>query len=565
MNNAVNTTRSLDDIFKPTGTVSKMSPDVNMKLDSIFNNTKPATPAPTSSGDKRGLLEKIGEFATEKIAKPLAQGEINTVKALKTRGENLYKDTIKASSEDKGNVLEKGLGAISYGAKTGISAIAGGIGDIFTHMTSPFIPQEVKDKGKAFIQDVVTKYNTRPDEKTDPDGAKQYDKVHEMIGGISSWLDTHPITKDAIKTGTEIASLGAGKEAEAAITPLIKEGTETAGNLIKEGVGNVKGNVDDLTNVIKEQVEQRKNVKFDKATDVITEGAKITPEKAQTAAWEDVQPKLTPNTKEAYAREGNVTEQGMFSKAKITPSDADKSIVDAHTRLYQEGKITEKMPYEQKMDVVDREAAKLHSQQKDFLAKNDKAVNLRVRKTLPGEKGGLFDNLDDISTKNTVPFSRDVTAKGAYDSAMDIFKSKLESGGSAGATKGATTLTKVDEALTSFDNEMEKFGAWEREATGELSEVDKARIQAIRDIHNTARNYIADNLPPNSPWKSIRLEESNMYRIADRMAPKLSSTLGQNKVTQFFKDHPALKRGMLWSAGVVGAGGLAGVGLHAAF
>ena len=215
------------------------------------------------------------------------------------------------------------------------------------------------------------------------------------------------------------------------------------------------------------------------------------------------------------------------------------------------------MPIDQKLDVVGQEAAKLHADQTNFLQDHNIAVPLQDTK---GDTG-IMTALQSNAGRSKLVFAKDPAASGAYDSALDVFKSNLKTGNAVSATGGKanTTLAGINEALTSFDKEMEKFGAWDRAQTGELTDTDKARIAAIRDIHTTARDYIDAHLPPNSPWKSIRANESNLYEAATRMSPKLGNTVGQSKFSQFFKDRPVLKRALLWTMyGAVAAGGYGG-------
>lgn len=290
------------------------------------------------------------------------------------------------------------------------------------------------------------------------------------------------------------------------------------------------------------------------ATAVEPRGSSVSPERAQSLAWQDIQPKATPTVRGAYgAKSSNVSSQGLLSKAKLNPTEADKQLIDSHAQLYQDGTIKPGMQWKDKMSAVEQKAAQLNDQQKGFLADNDVAVNPK----------GLDDALSSKASKSTTIFGRDATAKGAYDSAIDLFNSLYETGNRIGAQKGATTLKSLDGALTEFDSHMDKFGAWERDSTGNMTDTDKARTMAIRDVHDTVRDFISDNLPKNSPWKAIRTEESNMYRIADRMRPKLGDTVGKNGIGSFLAAHPVLRKGIARGAGMIGLGALGAEGVRA--
>lgn len=290
------------------------------------------------------------------------------------------------------------------------------------------------------------------------------------------------------------------------------------------------------TELTKEGIDKYKKAKFEKTVDVNKTQTNITPEKATEMAWEDIQPKASAGTKKAYAAKGAVSEQGLLKKSKLLPTEADKPMLDTVQQMYQKGELKTGMSSKEKFSAIEQKAKQINSQQKNYLFENNKRVNAEP----------LMENLNLASKENTIPFSKDVAAKGAYDSAIDTFKSKLGD--------GDVTLTKLDDALTKFDNEMDKFGAWEREATGELTDVDKARIGAIRDIHTSVRDFIADEV--GGPWKALRQQESNLYQVAKRMANgQLASTIGKSKISQSLGEHPLIRKG-LWWAGMGAAGGM---------
>lgn len=363
---------------------------------------------------------------------------------------------------------------------------------------------------------------------------------------------------------TSAASAVAGKILEVgfhAATPYIvdvlaKFGTPAIEALQRQLPDYAKPALDKIITAGKEYLSKEANIKFEAQTNLVPEGGKLDITKARDAAWQDIQPKTTSSVKTAYGAEGAVSKQGLFSKAEITPTNADSRVIDTLQPLYENGRISPTMPIKNKMEVIDQEAARLHADQKEFLYQHDIAVPLEKSSV----EAGLFPTLANKSERSKLIFSKDPAAAGAYDSAIAVFKRCLVTGKGASTTKGATTLTKIDDALTAFDKEMEQFGAWDRLKTGQLTETDKARIAAIRDIHTITRDYIADHLPKNSPWKSIRLNESNMYEAAGRMAPNLGDTVGESQWSQFWKDHPTLKQGALWTIGLTGAGAAGATG-----
>lgn len=357
------------------------------------------------------------------------------------------------------------------------------------------------------------------------------EKIGELTGitdipAVQKWAMAHPNAADDFTRILNLATAGAEKGKIEPGTALERTGTQVK-SMVDTGVKTVENMRRDIA-----------ANKFNKATELAKEPVSIAPEKIQQVAWEDIQPKTTAGTKRAYgSKSANVTEQGLFKGAKILPTEADKPVLDTYQKLYQDGSITTKMSPKEKLGAVEQKASQLHQQQKGFLADNDKVVDPNI---------GLFDKLKIASKENTIPFSKDAAAKGAYDSAIETFTSKIGD--------GPVTLTKIDDALTKFDDTMDKFGAWERELGGELTDTDKARIGAIRDVHTIARDYIAEQLPPNSPWKAIRAEESNLYRAGKGLTTRLSDTVGKGRIAQYMSDHPLVRRGLIWSGyGALGA------------
>ncbi len=376
------------------------------------------------------------------------------------------------------------------------------------------------------------------------------DKVVAAKQAFDAAIQAHPDVQKALKAFGDaftIASTAVAPEAGKAIDA----SAQGAKGSIEAGVNSVKGSMptpDEQAAYYKGQVPPAKAVP--EVDTLNRESGQVTPEAAQASAWKDIQPKATPTTKLAYAKAGNTTEQSMFKAGELKPSDADKKLLDSYGKMYEDGTVKDGMTPNEKQAAVQQKAAQLHGQQKDFLAKNDKAV------VLADKKGGtgVFDALDKTTKKSSMPFAKDASAKGAYDSAIYTFKSNLDTAKSAGTIKGATTLSKLDAALTTFDQQMDKFGAWGKTKTGEMTDTAMARQQAIRDIHQTVRDYISNNLPKNSPWRAIRAEESNMYELSDRIAQRTADTVGQSKATQLIKEHPVIKTG-------IKAAGL-GAGLH---
>lgn len=363
--------------------------------------------------------------------------------------------------------------------------------------------------------------------------------IGDAVNAVSDKISDIPAVQ-------KFANTDAGKTTER-VAGDVANASAIAGTVagIGEGIPKVTGAIRDIASDIKTGMTPKVPEPIDT---LARETGQVTPDNARSSAWKDIQPKQTPTTKLAYAKQGNTTAQGAFTKGDITPSSADAKLLNDYEQLYQDGTVKDSMTPNEKQTAVQQRAQQLHGQQKDFLATHDKAVSLSDSKG----KAGLFDQLDSTAKKSSMPFSKDASAKGAYDSVVDTFKSLLKTGKSAGTVEGASTLSKIDEALTSLDSEMEKFGAWGKTKTGEITDTAMARQQAIRDIHTQVRDYIASQLPKNSPWTSIRSQESNMYQISDRLAQRVADTIGSSKVGQTIKNSPMIKAGI--KAAGLGAG-----------
>ena len=536
-----------------SGQHDALAKSLGIDLTPIKQSSLGTAPAPVAkdagyNGLRDPAAEKafgdLGAATTKNVAVPLAKGIVNTGAALQKRIGGAFDTAIQQGAQDANKpILDKAVGLTRTVAHGLIDVLVGGTGDIISNMVSPFIPQNVKDVyGEATAQAIA---DTK-DVLNKPENAQ----VKNVITSLVEKVKQNPELTQSFGDAINVALMALGGKGVGATK-------DTTGGLINTGADLIKNTVTKVGQKVENAVTNVKDnlaTKFvapteDIAGTLIKEGGQITPEKAVTSAWKDIQPKSTTGTDLAYAKGGNVTEQGMFSKAKATPSPADAKLIENQSKLYENGTLKESMSPNEKQAVVNQRASQLNQQQKEFLATNDKAVVLSDK-----TGSGIMDKLYSVAKESSLPFSKDVTSKGAYDSAIETFQTYLKSGKSAGATKGATTLSEIDAAITKFDKTMENFGAWEKTKTGDLADSAKARLQAIRDIHTTARDFIAENLPPNSPWKAIRAEESTMYQISDRLGQRVSETMKNGKVVQTIKRFPII-RDLIRAAGF-------GTGLH---
>jgi len=507
-------------------TSAPLSPQQLQSLSTQMKGSSPSASANATPSTSWDAFDK----ATNKAAPtsvPLSQrntagGQImnNVSSDIQSAGSNVN-DALQGTGNYAGQgSIQRGLGAASEAA-TGLTNVAADV-----------IPGGKQALGA--IGDVANTIINRIGDKISNSQALQ------------DWVMKNP---DAATSLSNLAKSGMSA-GNVSGTILAAGGAADLGNKIAPvNVGSPSSIAQGAADLTKPNVPEVKTTPVDTIDSMVKESGQVTPQQARTSAWSDIQPKSTPSTKLAYAKAGNTTEQGLLTSGKLTPSGADSKLLDTYSQMYEDGTIKDNMSPQEKQVAVQQKAAQLNGQQKDFLASHDVAVNTTAR-----DGSGLFDKLDATAKDSSMPFAKDAASKGAYDSAIDTFKQSLDTGKSAGATKGATTLSKIDAALTKFNATMEKFGAWGKTKTGELTDTGMARQQAIRDIHTTVRDYIANNLPKNSPWRAIRLQESNLYQIGDRLAQRSADTVGTSKVGSVIKNNPVVRAGINAAAGATGAG-----------
>lgn len=492
----------------------------------------PVTPTPFSSGNGQdNIFADNPEAAMARKDTGVNVGDVyNNIKStLGNTGENISED-LNSNREMAGNISENDNGSINPIKAIGASALSGakstvdvlgetakGAGGVISDLISPFIPQNVKNAYGSETTKMLSDIKDAWDAPANtPEEQAGKDKVHAFIDNLTKIAKDNPETSKTI--GNALAMV---------LAPSAIEGGMGTIKKIGDVVGGGASSAMDISTIGED-------------TGLVKEGNQMTPENSLKASWNDIQPKSTAGTRLAYAKAGNVNEQGLFNGGEMTPSPADKRLLDIQAQLYDNGTLKENMSPNEKQAVVKQEAKQFNSDQTNLLKDNDKAVRL-TGTDVNGKSIGLFDKLDSVAKESSLPFARDTSLKNVYDSVLDVYKSKLDTGVNAGTTKGATTLSKASDALTQFDKEMEKFGAYKKSVTGEITDTAQIRQNAIRDVHETVRDFIANELPKNSPWKSIRNKESMLYDISDRLAQRIVEGMGSGKIVQAVKDNPIVK------------------------
>ena len=245
------------------------------------------------------------------------------------------------------------------------------------------------------------------------------------------------------------------------------------------------------------------------------------------AAWQDIQPKATEKTVQAYRAQGATNPKTLLKGVTLNPSGADTKVVDAITPLYEDGTLTPKMSTESKINVLATESKNLAAQSDALVAQNNKIV----------ESPEVQSVLQSAKDNSRVIFGSDKTLESAYSAPQDAFVERLQSG-QAGAT--GTDTVSLRDALKSWDAEMKsKFpNLWKSAATGEISPTDNARFSGIMDTHTAVRNLIAQKLGPDVPYLQTLAKNSSFIRAAEMMNKGASNVSKVDSLINLVKNHP---------------------------
>jgi len=493
-------------------------------------NPIPTQPAPTPQDAVRA-----GASGFKDISNKIVEGETNTVNALNTRGKDIFNRVTTAGAEAQksgATVPERILGAVSTGAKETIGGIAGGVGDILTNMISPFVPQGVKDTGSDMINELKTKWNTKPDATKDPQGAETYDKLHGLLNSLSEVSKNNPqtsgIIKDAITQAFNIASLAAGGEGEAAVKPIINTLKNTGEGLLnKTGqvVSDVGTKVADTASNIAEKTGLKASGAIDetklpfspKEIDSSLKPSQVKPSKALKAvqATEDTMNKAE---RLQAIEEGRVQTTKLGGK-KLTPSETE---VRASQIL--DGKVTGNPVKDIK--AIKNEIATRGVEAERYLEQNAKPItNADHFNAFESKRVEASKYLTDSELK-------------AYDEQVKMFSKQLPG-------RGVYDTNTYYKALKDYESNVADKLPRGKEALLDPTGVANAKIRAASDVRKVVRDMIGNKNPE---FKDKMFDLASLYDVKDTVATKADKLAG-NKVTRFIQKYPKT------SAAIGGAAG----------
>lgn len=275
---------------------------------------------------------------------------------------------------------------------------------------------------------------------------------------------------------------------------------------------------------------------------VLREKGVLTPEKAQTAAWKDMQPKPTDANIQAYRGKGETNPKTLTKGVTFNPTAADKKVLEHIAPLYEDGTLTPKMTTEEKISAIEGQSKDAVTAVDNYITDNNKVVTIFSRHP-------EFNTLDKALTKaksgNDVLFAGDKTVEGAYDAVTQEFKKGLSKG-----TPETTDLVSLRSRLKEFDAEMQsKFpNVYKSARTGEMTSTDNARFNAIRDVHQTVRDLISEHLPPNNPYKPMLQKISSYIKGAEMINESAPNASKITDIVAWIKAHPYIQVGLGWEA-----------------
>lgn len=375
-------------------------------------------------------------------------------------------------------------------------------------------------------------------------------------------ITTKQVLGDALQLGTTIASVGTfGAGAKGLTTGVLGKAKPSVVTELSKGVGIVKGTIQGAktgaiaggafgaSTGVSQGLQEDKSIADIAKEGVIggigggitggilggviggvTGGIKGT--QIKKATKEDtflkdlVSPKMTEQVKIRALKEGRVTEQGLLSASKITPSKRDLQLADAVKDI-----VSSKNSLPQNLQLIESKVDDINTGVKAYVKVNK----------VPFNTNQLTSQLNKGRDELKLVFASDATAKKTYDALVKEFV-KL--------TKNKDTSGLLD-ARQAFDNLPAVKKLLNSQALGE-----NARKEISLTVRSMANKYIASLLPKGNQYRETLLKEHKMLEVIKNMAEKGTDLIGTNKLQTLTQKYPILK---YWTSLAIGAGGV-GVG-----
>ena len=449
----------------------------------------------------RTFMEKVAGFTGgEKIAQGLGQALAN-----KEISKSI-EDTQKSQMEIQGNLIKAikdktAMGGDSTRLENALKMITEDISNVGSGAEKLLNQKELTTK--QVLGDALQLGTTVLGAGTLPGIAKKTVGATGIVAGVK---------QGAIQG----AKVGAVYGASSGISQGLKEDKDLGG-IVKSGltgavVGGVSGGVlGGVVGGVSGGLKQRALTKATKETDF---------------AQDLVSPKATEAVKEQALKEGRVTEQGLLSASKITPSKRDLQLADAV-----QGVVSSKKSSIQNIDAITSKVKDINTGVKTYVKVNKVPFNTKQ----------LTSQLNKGKDELKLIFASDKNAEKTYNAVVKEFIKHVKSKDTAGLLDARQAFDKIP-AIRKL---LESQGLGEN-----------VKKEIVLTARTKANEYIASLLPKGNKFRETLLKESKMIEAIGNIVDKSTGQINKNKLQVLTEKYPILK---YWTSLAIGAGGV-GVG-----
>lgn len=237
-----------------------------------------------------------------------------------------------------------------------------------------------------------------------------------------------------------------------------------------------------------------------------------------------VSPKMTEQVKQQALKEGRVTEQGLLSAGKITPSKRDIQLAEAV-----DGIVSPKKSIIKNIEAISSKVQEINSGVKSYVSS----------KKVPFNTNQLRTQLNNGKSELDLIFASDKSAEKTYNAVVKKFIELVKNKDTAGLLDARQEFDKIPAVKKLL--ESDKLG-------------ENARKEIVSTVRTQANKYIANLLPQNNIYRSTLLKESRMIEAITNMIEKNTDKIGKNKLQIFADKYPI-------AATAIGTAALTALGL----
>lgn len=341
--------------------------------------------------------------------------------------------------------------------------------------------------------------------------------------------------KESVGAGLELGSYAVGGGAGAGVVKTGLSGLAKQATIQGAKTGAVGGGLYGLGSSLQNPKTGLGGTLFNTATGAVLGGATggilggalggIKGRAMRKATQEDdfvldlVAPKATEAIKTQALREGRVTEQGLLSAGKITPSKRDMQLSEAV-----KGVVSSKNSPIQNIDVLGAKVQDINTGVKTYVSVNK----------VPFKTNQLLSQLNRGKDELNVIFASDKSAEKTYDAVVREFIKHVKDKDTAGLLDARQAVDKIPSIKKLLDSQ----------GLGE-----NVKREVVLTVRGMANKYIANLLPKGNKYRETLLRESHMIEALENIAEKNTGIIGANKLQALTKKYPVLK-GVIGTVGV---------------